>query len=395
MIKKIKINRFGKPIKERFQTIVKSPFDKFKDNKWFKIFMLCFALYFFIVSIRMMGHGFENLGESFTTSLIETTTNPLVGLFIGILATSIVQSSSVTTSIVVTLVAAEPEFLPNAIPIIMGANIGTSVTCALVSLGHINRPKEFERAYSAATVHDFFNLLTVSILFPLEIITRYIFGTGFLHWAAEGMVNVSGMSGDMTFLSPVKAVTDPIAKTVVNNMGSVAGIIIAALILFLALKILVQYMRLLMDGKIQYIMDKYIFKTAITAYLFGLFLTMLVQSSSITTSLAVPLVGGNILTIEQIFPFTIGANVGTTVTAIIAAFALGSSAALVISFVHLLFNFFGTLIFFPIKRIRNIPIMLAKKLGKLAVTKKRYAIIYIVVVFYIIPILVILLSWVI
>ena len=397
MVNKLKKSS-SRPIKERFQKVVKTPFtpfNKIKDNKWFKIFMFCLALYFFIVSIRMMGHGFEDMGNDFSRSLIESTTNPLVGLFIRILATSLVQSSSVTTSVVVTLVAAQPEFLPNAIPIIMGANIGTSVTNTLVSIGHIKRPKEFERAFSAATVHDFFNLLTVLILFSVEMITRQIFGIGFLQWLATELVDVMGIHANMTFLSPIKAVTDPIAMGVVSNFGAFMGIVVSAIMLILALKILVQNTRILMEGKIQNYMDRYIFKTVITAYMFGMLLTMFVQSSSITTSLAVPLVGGNILSLEQIFPYTVGANVGTTITAIIAAFALGSSAAITVSFVHLLFNFFGTMIFLPIKRMRKIPVSIAKRFARLAVEKKKYVVIYILSVFYIIPVLVIVLSWVI
>jgi sodium-dependent phosphate cotransporter len=113
-------------------------------------------------------------GSGLAETLIATTTNPLVGLFIGILATSIIQSSSSTTSIVVGLVAGGALNVANAIPIVMGANIGTSVTNLLVSLTQIRRDLEFRRALSAAIVHDFFNILAVIVIFPLQYFTNFL-----------------------------------------------------------------------------------------------------------------------------------------------------------------------------------------------------------------------------
>src|SRR5690606_11334052 len=77
-------------------------------------------------------------------------------------------SSSATTSIAVTLVASGSISLTQAIPIIMGANIGTTLTSALVSLSFMNKKKEFRRGFSAAAFHGIFNILIVVILFPLE-----------------------------------------------------------------------------------------------------------------------------------------------------------------------------------------------------------------------------------
>ena len=81
------------------------------------------------------------------------TSNPLVGLFTGILATTLAQSSSTITSIAVGLVASRALTIEGAIPVVMGANIGTSVTNTLVSMGHITRKEEFRRALAGATVH--------------------------------------------------------------------------------------------------------------------------------------------------------------------------------------------------------------------------------------------------
>ena len=160
-------------------------------------------LYFFLVSIGLMGAAFKGFGKGFAHALIETTSNPFIGLFIGIFATSIVQSSSTTTSIVVGMVASEVLTIPNAIPIIMGANIGTTVTNTLVSLGHVSRRDEFRRAIAAATVHDFFNLICVAVLFPIEL------ATGYLEKSATHLEKLFEGAGGITLVNPVKKATEP------------------------------------------------------------------------------------------------------------------------------------------------------------------------------------------
>lgn len=177
-----------------------------------KIFLVAVLLYSFLVSIGLMGEAFKGLGKNFAENLIRTTANPFVGLFIGILATSIVQSSSAITSIIVGMVGSEVivngSTMPlltvsNAIPIIMGANIGTTVTSTIVSFGHFTRREEFKRAISGATVHDFFNFICVCIMFPLEMVTRAVFGKGLLEWLAILMSKLFTNIGGIKFTSPL------------------------------------------------------------------------------------------------------------------------------------------------------------------------------------------------
>ena len=109
---------------------------------------------------------------------------------------------------VVGMVAAGTLTVRNAVPIIMGANVGTTVTCALVSLCHITRRGEFPRAMSAALVHDFFNLLAVAVLLPLELTTHFLErGAGLLSshlWGTSGV----------DFESPLEAILKPVAGAV-------------------------------------------------------------------------------------------------------------------------------------------------------------------------------------
>ena len=113
-----------------------------------------FFLYFFLVSIKLLEKGIKTLGAEYTDALFESVSNPFAGLLVGILCTVLVQSSSVTTATIVGLVGSGVLSLEYAIPMVMGANIGTTVTNTLVSFGHVRREQEFKRAFAASTMHD-------------------------------------------------------------------------------------------------------------------------------------------------------------------------------------------------------------------------------------------------
>jgi sodium-dependent phosphate cotransporter len=345
------------------------------------IFIICF-LYLFLFSLELMGTSLKMFGKGLAETLIATTTNPLVGLFIGILSTSIIQSSSSTTSIVVGLVAGGALNVPNAIPIIMGANIGTSVTNTLVSLTQIRRDMEFRRSLSAAVVHDFFNILAVIILFPLQYFTNFLGHVA--TFVGEKFQNIGGLK----FLSPVKALTKPPVELLKGLIGDYPWVlfVLSLILLLVALTRLVKSLKVLVVRKAEVWFDRYLFKTAWRAFFLGLLLTAIVQSSSITTSLAVPIAGAGLLTLVQIFPYTLGANIGTTVTAILAALVTGNLAAVIVAFSHLLFNVCGIVILWPFKFI---PIALAEKFSGIAMGKKIIPVLYIIIVFFLIPLLLI------
>jgi sodium-dependent phosphate cotransporter len=348
----------------------------------FNLIFLLFFLSLFLFSLELMGTSLKMFGEGFAETLIENTTNPLVGLFIGILATSIIQSSSTTTSIVVGLVAAGALNIANAIPIIMGANIGTSVTNTLVSLTQIRRETEFRRALSAATVHDFFNVLAVLVLFPLQYFTNFLDRAAVFLGGKFQDVGIDKLS------SPIKTLTKPpveVLKGILENYPWIL-LVLSLILLVVALTRMVKSLKVLVIKKAEAWFDRVLFKTAFRALLVGLLLTAMVQSSSITTSLAVPMAGAGLLTLAQIFPYTLGANIGTTVTAIIAAIATGNLSAIIVAFTHLLFNISGIIVWWPFKII---PIRLAEKFAGIAVKYKITAILYIIVVFFLVPLAII------
>jgi len=367
-----------------------------KRRKVFTKFLaVVIFVYMFLVSIGLLGAAVKGFGKGLAQNLIETTDNPFVGLFIGILATSLIQSSSTTTSIVVGIVAAGGLTVRNAVPIIMGANIGTTVTNMLVSLGHVSRRDEFRRAIGAAMVHDLFNLICVCIMFPLEL------ATGYLERTATLMSRVFENVGGIAFVSPVKLATKPTVHLISDitlhliksKFGSyVLMLIISVVMLFAALYFIVKLMRSLVASRAEIVLNNVINRSPLLSILAGLFFTLIIQSSSITTSLLVPLVAAGILTVESAFPITIGANIGTTGTAILASFAVGEPHAVTIAFCHFLFNLTGALLIYPIRICRMVPIALAKAFGDLAAEKRRYAAMYLLGVFFCLPGLMILIA---
>jgi len=358
-----------------------------------RVLVILALLYIFLVGVNGLGDGFKSLGKGLLTSFFAATSNPFLGLMVGILATTLVQSSSVTTSLIVGLVAAPANPLPveYAVPMVMGANIGTTVTNTIVSLGHMGRKEEFRRAFAVATCHDFFNYMTVLILLPIELATGYLRRSG--HYLASLMGDIGGADYDSPVKEGIKAGSKTVKWAIEGVLApgravAVAYILVSALLIFVALMMLVRVMRRAMKSRVEGIVTRTFSTNVLLSMLMGVIMTVMVQSSSITTSLLVPLAGAGLLTLEQAFPITIGANIGTTVTAFLAALAATgehADAALTIALVHLLFNLSGTLIIFPVKAIRRLPLMAARGLAEAAVRSRKWALLYVVVLFYAVP----------
>lgn len=359
-----------------------------------KILGVFTCLYLFLVGIGGMGYSFKLFGKEFSGRILQATSDPLIGLFIGILATTIVQSSSTTTSIIIGMVAAEAIGVRGAIFMVMGANIGTTVTAKLVSLGHITRKAEFRRAFAASSVHDTFNFITVAILFPLEYFLHILEHTA--TWMGRIFVDVTGITKPENYL---KKITQPSIEALADMLDKVPWLVllVSVIITFFMLWAIVKLLQNLVLKKLEAFFDAVLFRNAAIAFVVGLFLTVLVQSSSITTSLIVPLAGAGVLRLQQIFPFTIGANIGTTITGLLAALAVAGQpgidpklvlAGATVAFAHFLFNASGALIFLPFKKLRDLPVLFAEWLAELCIRNRFVPIVIILLFFYIIPIIV-------
>lgn len=413
-------------------------------NGWLHLFggicMILFFLYFFMVGLDFLGTGAQVMSGCTAGSLFGDDTNPVAGVMVGILATVLLQSSSTTTSMVVSLVGAGTVSVNLGIYMIMGANIGTSVTNTLVAMGHLGDGDQLERAFAGATVHDMFNFLSVSILFPIELISGYL-----NHLTGAMVKNFSAKEGE-DWEGPIKKWVEPIGKRVIienkslaqavakgatcaefypivcddpsnptkstcpvrglidcdkssdkcpaffdvkadeqdDVMSGLAIFIIGLFMLFICLLGLVYVLQKMLLGVSTRIMYKATSLNGYVAILIGAGITILVQSSSVSTSAMTPLVGIGVLRLEQMYPLTLGANIGTTVTGLLAAM-LSNTDAMQVALAHLFFNITGILIWYPIPFMRNIPMHAARQLGKATRIWKGFPIAYIATVFFLIP----------
>ena len=361
-------------------------------------------------------------------------------MLVGVLVTVLVQSSSTSTSIFITMVAADLLTVKQAISLIMGANIGTSVTSTIVALGQSGNRNEFRRAFAAATVHDMFNFLSVLVLLPLEAIAGYLFRL------SKALIDASpGLSGEKPpdilkkltkpFTSKIigidKKLITKIAEGTVDsvddsvpmikhifgdksyNENGKDDVLIGWIVLIISLAILciclytiVYLLKSILKGHIALWLHKGVngqvpdikcgetitipmgWASGYLAMAVGLGLTICVQSSSITTSALTPLVGIGVITIERMYPVVLGANIGTCITGVLAALAASPeklALTLQVAYAHLFFNLTGIFIFYGIWPLRSLPIQAAKLLGDTTAKYRWFALAYLAVCFFFVP----------
>jgi sodium-dependent phosphate cotransporter len=461
------------------------------------------SFWVFLIGLSLMGNSFKVIAGRGASGFLTAVDNPISGLMAGILGTVLLQSSSTSTSIVVSMVGEEVVSLENAIPIIMGANIGTSVTNTFVSLGSVGNRIELERAFAGATVHDMFNMLTVATLLPIEVITEAISKQdgllisgkgGILQWLSQGLTDalLGGDGGGDLFESPTKVITSPVVgailkanKRVLNalslvkpteretnltscpwdnsshlncsvytcfdkamsdnlkkisesgyenltdcssmldgiaecgtgtcyldglqlyedevangrlikggflygagdQVGGVLALLIAILLLTGGLVGLTKTLQAIFLSSAKQVLKCAANLNVYVAILIGTAITIVVQSSSVTTSTLTPLCGLGVLPLAKMLPLTLGANIGTCTTALISALVALEDDTLQIALVHLCFNIMGILIWFPIPAMRNFPLRGAEILGMYASFFRWVPLAYIFVAFVIIPLI--------
>lgn len=519
------------------------------------IFFAFFSIYIFLNALDMLGIGFKLLGGKDSAKMFDVSKNPISHLMIGVLATVLVQSSSTTTSIIISLVGAGELSVSYAVYMVMGANIGTSVTNTIVSMGHTHDSDELRRGFAAATVHDLFNLLTVSVMLPLEWITTANGGVIVQQNKPGGVLQLmtyemtageDGCDADLEsckkWAGPIKLYVTPYTKEVVAYEKKVAGYVsqkqcdgyckkgsddmkaefekvmcpgatdgcraairastgfkdedldswftdgklksmrypkyvyvnadgtrtyvndktrgadlttdlvspfdssgklnatfsdpsysttgrayafckhewaskpcdkallkpnckasrdwnmtdeeagafavtFSIVVICTVLYVLVNTLSYLLRGKVAYAVKYALSVNGYFSILIGTGITILVQSSSITTSTLTPLCAVGLITLAQMYPLTLGANIGTTVTGLLAATVATSNAreSLQVALVHLFFNIFGIILFYSPPFTRDLPIIGATFLGEKAGEYKWFPLAYTGVVFFCIP----------
>lgn len=507
---------------------------------WLRValfFGVWYLIWLFLECLGLMGTGFKLLGGKDSAKLFDVVDNPISGLMIGILSTVLVQSSSTTTSIIIGLVGADEMSVSTAIPMVMGANIGTSVTNTLVAMGHFANKDELRRGFAGATVHDCFNLLSVAIQLPLQWASDFLGEMSYEMAKGAESCDEDNENCDKTeFLKPylkpyydgvakydkkiatyvsqgycdgqctgsftkeyIKAVTDAVCKrgdvdlkcdpidghkgswmeddllkkkrmpafvrfqadsdkladaeyfyacptddcstvgdfwnTTSNTIESAVTAALAsksdqvfrvcdadmayglcdkdllkggimhddwnldddsagALATFLSitgicvvLYMLVQTLNILIKGQAARVLRMAVSLNGYLSMLIGVFVTIMVQSSSITTSVLTPLVAVGLISLEEMFPLTLGANIGTTITGILSATVVTSNPveAWQVALCHLFFNLIGIAIWYPIPAMRQVPLNMARYLGAMTGNYTWFPLAYVGVVFFIIP----------
>lgn len=497
-----------------------------------------FFFWVFLTGLTLMGSAFKVLGGAGAADLFKAIDNPISGVMIGVLATVFVQSSSTSTSVVVAMVSSEILTVKVGIPIIMGANIGTTVTNTIVSMGFVAQPLELHRAFAAATVHDMFNFLAVITFLPIEVIIGEIQGTGGpLYWMTDAIATAAlgGGGADKLFTSPIKTITAPVADEIcksnkyviygrtlprpdsqmatttcqtcksidgvthkedcelpepeedsgrrlsageaftrsllskrrledeeaaaepadcaeyacvpsklagyyksaakkayaniqkcedhiqgyscgekdscylygaqyyddhITNGGLVSGgflkgagdvgagilgVIISLLLLSGGMLGLTKCLTKIFISKAKKIIAAALLMNDYIGILVGLGITIIVQSSSVTTTALTPLAGIGVLPLSKMYPMTLGANIGTTTTALLASLVDLKKVGVQIALCHFFFNIFGIMLYFPVPVLRKIPLLGAKTLGLYSCKYKFAPLIYIATCFLVVP----------
>ena len=367
---------------------------------WTKVLGWCGTaglIYLLICAVSIISRGFAGLGSEAAHTMFAFAANPWVGLFVGVLGTVLIQSSTTTTAIAVTAVGSGALPIRGAIPIILGANVGTTVTTTLVALTFIGSRTEFRRALASSSIHDFYNWLALLIFFPVELIWHPLER---ISGALTNALYDTGWLPNPAHFNFVRVATNPVVEGVTratshlsSTLGPLFNIVIGAVLILAAVRYLGKLLKLLLVGRARDVLMAAVGRNAYLAMASGMGVTVLTQSSTITTSVLVPFAGAGILTPAQIYPVTVGANLGTTFTVVFAAFAVVGQDAkigLQAAFVHLLYNVFSIIAIYVIPILRPVPLFCAETFARIASERKWVIAVYLITVFIAVPALVIL-----
>lgn len=346
-----------------------------------KILFFLAGIFIFIAAIEgvktswgLMGGGIQEQ----IISMINSGTIAIVGLAIGLLATSLVQSSSAVVAATMASLAgmvasgmSMTAAISFGVPVVIGANIGTTVTNSIVALGHSKDEKEFNTVVPGAIVHDIFNIFNVTFFFILEMTTGILSKTavylsnlmmGALSFESAGAIAISPL--DLLIEKPL---IQPISGLLSNHLGGFIG----GLILLIGSFACLVFSLSVISKNVKYLVDTTSLKDKVVAALkspfrsamTGTSVTWTLQSSSIATSLALPFLAAETIDLEEMYAYTLGCNIGTTIDmSQIYGYMASGIAGVSLGLTHIMINTFGVALwlFTP---LRKIPPYIAKRIG--------------------------------
>lgn len=376
-------------MKNNIISIAKTPAKHQFADILLKIGLLLLVTLAFLFALDLATESLKSIvGLSYLRKSFNEVYSPFVGLFVGLLATAFVQSSSLITSLSVALVASGTLSVQNAVPIVMGANIGTTITCMLVSFGHVVRKKEFRKAVSGSMLHVSFNILPALLIFPLEyywgVLSKSSFFLASFFSGGQSNINFKGF-----YFS--EHITIPLIDALHIEKYATIWLGIAVLLAFLCIRLFIVVFRKVLVNDFMKRVESVFWAKPWRGFVWGTLITALIHSSTVVTSFLVTLIGSNKLPLRQAFPFIMGANLGTTLTALTAS--LGKSEeAMSIAIAHLLFNLISVILLLPFPWVQTKIILLARYFGKLTMRHRMVGFLYVLVVFFLVPFLLIYLN---
>ncbi|XP_007496688.1 sodium-dependent phosphate transport protein 2B-like isoform X7 [Monodelphis domestica] len=412
----------------RKETKFKKKIIHFFSQAIMKVITFLLFFFFFTCSLDILSSAFQLIAGKVAREFLfggPILFNPIACAMLGLLATVVVQSSSISASVLVSLVSSSFLTVETAIPVMMGVNVGTAITNILVALMYAGDREEFGRVFAGATVHSFFNWLTVLVLLPLELITGFLYHLSYRIMRSFKFQADDDDDDDGPEL--LKALTGPLTNIIIQLNKKVFTELAAGnqeaknkSLIKIWCKTFenVTFSNVTVpspenctsptlcwtEGNITWTLKNRTYQQNIAKYfpfpftwlagylviLVGALLTFLVQSSSVFTSTITPLVGTEVISLERVYCLTLGSNIGTTTTAILAALASPPRTfkqSLQIALCHFFFNITGILLWYPIPFIR-LPLLFARRLGNITTTYRWFAIVYLIFSFFLGPLLV-------
>lgn len=359
-------------------------------GKFVRWLLVLLSILVIIIGINLILDGVYGFGTFSTTQMYQVAKDPLIGVLIGILATALVQSSTTTTTLTVTAVGTGIVSVPVAIPIILGANIGTTITAMLVAFSYMGERREFKRAFTVAAMHVWFNVLVILFLFVVELLFhpfRTISGA-----IATEITLTTG--GSLPTSDVMTRLFDPPTQLLGMNglIGSIGNPSISAIVclvvgtafILFAVRAMSSQIRTITAATVTSIMDKVInpenspkatILSNFWSFILGVLFTLMVTASSVTVASMQPVAVSGVVKQKPLLGVILGANVGTTVTAMFATFAIVSDQgefAIQAALIHLIVNLTGALLVLCIPQLANVIIHLAEKTANL--TARSYSI---------------------
>lgn len=376
------------------------------------VLSLALSIFFFIASLEGVKNGFKLIFVEWQVNILNMVTSDtaaITGLALGMLSTALVQSSSaVIATTMVSMSGMVAGGLPLSaaikfgVPMILGANIGTTVTNTIVAFG-IERGmtiEEFKETIPGVIVDDVYEALTITIFFALELSFGFIsnmvlilgdFYTNVLQ-LEDFFAKFENSIIDIIIEEPIIV---PMKNVLVRIIGPRAGGIILFIFWFIVIILSMNMITKGLEKVIELQWEERVkaaFDNPIRGFFTGFTVTFLVGSSSIGSSLVIPFLATKVVDLKKAYPYLVGCNLATTVDlSQIYGYMAGGVTGMVLGSAHVMLNLMAVTLWL-ISPLRFVPVMVSEWLGAKITQNKNVAfalLMWVVVVFFIVPIIII------